>query len=359
MNVVIAGGGTAGHVNPALALAAALEPDTVRFIGTATGVEASLVGEAGHPFDVIRVEGFDRGRWTRLPLVGGRAIGATVAARRVLAEHRPDVVVGMGGYVSLPVCVAARSASIPIVLHEQNIVLGLAHRACKLIAARIAVSFDVTLRQTGAKGVVTGNPVAERVARLDREQARPLGLERFGLDSNRRTVLVFGGSLGARTINRSGLGLARLWAGRDDVQILHISGRSAATQVDEEDVPGPIIYRRIDYTDAIDEAYAVAEVALCRGGASTIAELTAVGLPAVIVPYPFHRDRQQYLHGEVLERAGAGVVIEDRDATPERLAAVLDELMQPERLDSARRAARELGRPDAARRLAEVVRSAA
>jgi UDP-N-acetylglucosamine--N-acetylmuramyl-(pentapeptide) pyrophosphoryl-undecaprenol N-acetylglucosamine transferase len=359
VNAIIAGGGTAGHVNPALALAEKLHADEVGFIGTATGVEASLVPPTGHSFQPIEIEGFDRSRPLRLPLVGIRAAGAIVAARRLLKARRPDVVVGMGGYVSLPVCLAAATVRIPVVLHEQNIVLGLAHRTCKPVAARIAVSFEDTLTQTGAKGVMTGNPVGKKVAELDVATTRPLGLQRFGLAADRRTVLVFGGSLGARTINRAGIDLASRWAGRDDVQILHITGRSPSTQVAVPADADEAVYRSLPYTDAIEEAYAVADVAVCRGGASTIAELTAVGIPAVVVPYPFHRDRQQYLHGYVLEKAGAGVVIEDHNASAATLEVALTPLLDPAGLDRARTAARSLGRPDAAELLAEVVRSAA
>ena len=359
MKVVIAGGGTAGHVNPAIALATKFASDDVSFIGTRAGVEATLVPGAGHPFETIEVAGFDRARPWRLPLVGARALGAIGAARRILGGRDPDVVVGMGGYVSLPVCLAAASRRIPVVLHEQNIVLGLAHRTCKPFATKIAVSFEDTFTETGKKGVLTGNPVSDKVATLDLSTARPIALEHFGLDAARRTVLVFGGSLGARTINRAGADLATRWAARSDVQILHITGRSPATQTSPPDITGDLVYRAMDYTDSIELAYAAADVAVCRGGASTIAELTAVGLPAVVVPYPFHRDRQQYRHGRVLEGAGAGIVVEDSDASAETLERAIEALLAPDRLDAAKAAARGLGRPDAAHRLAEVVRAAA
>lgn len=358
MKVVIAGGGTAGHVNPALALAHELRDDDVSFVGTPTGIEARLVASAGHPFDAIAVEGFDRARPLRLPAVGIRALAAISAARSVLIAKRPDAVIGMGGYVSLPVCVAAATLRVPVVLHEQNIVLGLAHRVCRPFARRIAVSFEETLAQAGPKGILTGNPVVPKIAQLDRDAARRSGLERFGLDPDRRTVLVFGGSLGARTINRAAGELALLWAARTDVQVLHISGRSPATQVPTPSV-GPPVYRVLDYTDAIEEAYAVADLAVCRAGAGTIAELTAVGLPAVLIPYPHHRDRQQYRHAEVVAGAGAGTVIEDSETSGAALQAVLDRMLEPAALERAAQAARGLARPHAAHDLATVVRGLA
>ncbi|MDQ4065930.1 MAG: glycosyltransferase, partial [Actinomycetota bacterium] len=171
MRVVIAGGGTAGHVNPGIALAAALG-EQVSFIGTRTGLEARLVPASGYGFEAISLEGFDRSRPARFPLVAARAAGAVAASRRLLGRERPSVVVGMGGYVSLPVCLAARSRGIPVVLHEQNIVLGLAHRVSKPVARRIAVSFAETLRAVGAKAVLTGNPVLPHIATLDRSARR-------------------------------------------------------------------------------------------------------------------------------------------------------------------------------------------
>lgn len=356
MKVVIAGGGTAGHVNPALALAGALQDEDIVFVGTIEGLEARLVTGAGFEFETIDVAGFDRSRPTALPKVGWKALGAIGRSRRILARVGPDVVVGMGGYVSLPVSLAAASRRIPLVLHEQNIVLGLAHRVTKPFARRVAVSFAATLEGLGSKGVLTGNPVSPRLATLDRAAARVEAAATFGLDPDIATVLVFGGSLGARTLNRAAVELAREWRDRDDRQILHITGRSPATQISLEAEPTSSGYLGVEFVTEMETAYAAADVAVCRGGASTIAELTAVGLPAIVVPYPYHRDRQQELHGRVLEQSGAGMAIADDAARGAQLAAVLERMLQPSRLRDMTAAARGLGRGDAAERLAEVVR---
>ncbi|MDQ3963051.1 MAG: undecaprenyldiphospho-muramoylpentapeptide beta-N-acetylglucosaminyltransferase [Actinomycetota bacterium] len=358
MRIVIAGGGTAGHVNPALALARALEGDDVTFVGTIEGLEARLVTAADFAFETIDVIGFDRARPFALPAVGWRALGALRTSRRILGRVRPDVVVGMGGYVSLPVGLGAATRGIPLVLHEQNIVLGLAHKTTKVFARRIAVSFEETLQDVGVKGVLTGNPVRADLTSLDRVAHRPPARAGFGLVPDVPTVLVFGGSLGARAVNRAAIELADVWTGRNDRQILHITGRSAASQVESQ--VGPRAgYVALDFVDDMADAYAAADIAVCRGGASTIAELTAVALPAVIVPYPHHRDQQQQRHGEVLSRAGAGVVVPDEAARGSRLAEELDRMFEPERLSAMVAAARRLGRPDAAARLADVVRGAA
>lgn len=359
MKIVIAAGGTAGHVNPALALADALEGDEVTFVGTPSGLEADLVPAAGFPFQTVSVQGFDRGRPLHLPVVAVRAVGAVGRARRLLGRARPQVVVGMGGYVSLPVCVAARSQGIPVVIHEQNIVFGLANRVCKHVAEKVAVSFHETIAEAGDRGVVTGNPVGRGIVELDRDAARRSGLARFDLDPARKTVIVFGGSLGARRLNDGAARVAELWRDRDDVQILHIAGRSATSRGESGIADATATYRVVDYVPDMGEAYAVADLAVCRGGASTVAELSVVGLPAIIVPYPFHRDRQQERHGRVLEHAGAAVVVLDAEASAERLASEAAALLNDDVLDRMSAAARSFGRPHAAASLAEVVRSVA
>lgn len=360
MKVVIAGGGTAGHVNPALALAAELSGHEVSFAGTAAGVEATLVPRAGYELDTIEVSGLDRSRPWALPLVALRAALAVGAARRLLRRRRPDVVVGVGGYVSLPVCLAARLERIPVVIHEQNAVLGLANRLLKPLAAAVAVSFEDTRPQAGRRAVVTGNPVLPQIARCERAALRQRALEAFDLGGDAAVVLVFGGSQGAQRINRAAAGLAERWRQRRDVQVVHITGRAAHAEVEaavrRASGSGGLTYRVVPFVEDMVLAYAAADVAVCRGGATTIAELCVVGLPAVIVPYPYHRDRQQERHALILERAGAALHLPDAETTAQRLAVLLDELLaQPARRAAMAAAAARLGRPDAARRLAEVV----
>lgn len=359
MKVVVAGGGTAGHVNPALALAEALEGDDVGFIGTARGAEARLVPAAGRRLELIDVRGFDRARPLSLPSTGYVAARSVLAARRLLSRGRPRAVVGMGGYVSLPVCLAARSLRIPVVVHEQNIVLGLANRVSTPFAAHVAVSWHETLAQTGAKGVFVGNPVSSDIARADLVEQRRCGLRRFGLEPARRTLLLFGGSQGARRINDAGAELARAWAGRRDRQLLHVTG-PAYGEVSPRSDASDLLVRTEPYVERMVEAYAAADLAVCRGGATTVAELTAVGLPSIIVPYPHHRDRQQERHGRVLEAAGAAVVVDDERATGGELARAADRLLDDRPgLLAMRAAARACGHPDAAARLARVVREVA
>ena len=359
---MIAGGGTAGHVNPAIALARAMTQDSVSFVGTATGAESRLVPAAGFALHNIVVAGFDRSKPWLFPRTAARAAGAVTQARNLLEAAKPDALVGMGGYVSLPAVLAARSLRVPVVLHEQNIVFGLAHKVSKPFAKKIAVSFEETLAAAGPKGVYVGNPVAPEFANFSRADKRAEALEAFGLDHTRKTLLVFGGSQGARRINEAAAGLPELWAERNDLQILHIAGRGAFPELRDKErlTRDGCIYRVVEFVDDMTAAYAVADLALCRGGATTLAELALVRLPAMIVPYPYHRDRQQERQGRVAERAGAAVLLDDAATTAGSVASLATDLLG----DAARLAdmgARfgALARPDAADRLAAVVRSVA
>ena len=363
MRLVIAGGGTAGHVNPAISLARAMPVDEVSFIGTAGGAEARLVPAAGFRLDQVDVAGFDRSKPWLLPRTALRAGGAVTAARRILRRTSPGAVVGMGGYVSLPAVLAGRSLGIPVVLHEQNIVFGLAHKISKPFAAKVAVSFEETLADAGAKGVYVGNPIAPEYATFASESdaLRARAFTRFDLDPARKTLLVFGGSQGARRINQAAVGLPSAWSDRSDLQVLHIAGRIAYAELkDAIENDGGCIYRLVEFVDEMPLAYALADLALCRGGATTLAELAAVGLPAIVVPYPYHRDRQQERQARVAERAGAAIVLDDDKTTTKAVAASAAELLDdPDRRAQMQRAFEGLARPDAADRLADVVRGVA
>jgi len=360
VRVVIAGGGTAGHVNPALAVAGALGSDVV-FMGTRTGSEARLVPAAGWPLETLDVRGFDRARPWSIIGTAGVAARAVLTARRLLGAHRPDVVLGMGGYVSMPACIAARSLRIPVALHEQNIVLGLANRTCKPLARRIAVSFEETLAKVGRKGVYTGNPVRTDFVAADPTDARQRAIEAFGLEEGRKTLLVFGGSQGAQRINEAAAGLARVWREAADRQVVHIAGpRHEANIRSRVEDSGDLVYRVVAYVQDMVAAYAAADLVLCRGGATTVAELGVMGAPSIIVPYPHHRDRQQERHGTVLQRAGAAVMVPDADATTDHIAEVAARLLDDDGARAKMRAAAlELGRPDAAGHVAALLQEIA
>ncbi|MEA2446458.1 MAG: UDP-N-acetylglucosamine--N-acetylmuramyl-(pentapeptide) pyrophosphoryl-undecaprenol [Actinomycetota bacterium] len=357
MNVVVAGGGTAGHVNPALAVAEELGDAVVTFVGTERGAETTLVPKAGGTLEFVDVVGFDRSQPWKLPATVVRALRATKGSIALLRKLEPDVVLGMGGYVSLPVGLAATRLRIPLVLHEQNIVLGLANRLLRRRARILGVSFEETLTQAGPRGRYVGLPVPRRLSGCDWDAERLRGLESFGLDPGRKTLLIFGGSLGAQSLNAAASGLAELWSERRDRQVVHISGSRHEPQTIEA---GDLIFRSVGFVERMEEAYAVADLVVARGGANTVAELAIAGRGSIIVPYPHHRDRQQERHGRVMERAGAAMVMEDAAVTPRSIAQAADEMLSSDaRLRDMGAAARTLARPDAAREMAKLVREAA
>ncbi|MDQ1701098.1 MAG: UDP-N-acetylglucosamine--N-acetylmuramyl-(pentapeptide) pyrophosphoryl-undecaprenol [Frankiaceae bacterium] len=321
VHVVLAGGGTAGHVEPALATADALlrlQGDTeVTFLGTTSGLEARLVPDRGGRLVTIPRVPLPRRPTADLLAVPFRLRGAVKAVERVLAETGAQVVVGFGGYVAMPAYLAARSARIPIVVHESNARPGLANR----IAARFAAAVATGYPDSGLPGARhLGTPLRTAITTLDRAAERDEARAFFGLAPDRRTVLVFGGSQGARSINEAAAAAAPALAAAG-VQVLHATGAGHVEAVRSAvgDVPS---YRVVPYLDRMDLAYAAADVAVCRAGAMTCTELAAVGLPAVYVPLP-HGNGEQRLNALPVVDAGGGILIADAELTGNRLAATL------------------------------------
>jgi UDP-N-acetylglucosamine--N-acetylmuramyl-(pentapeptide) pyrophosphoryl-undecaprenol N-acetylglucosamine transferase len=361
VRVTLAGGGTAGHVFPALAVGRELidRGADVEFVGMASGLEASIVRDAGLPFretEAVAVAG--RGPLSKgaVPWRLYRAINACLPF-----VESSDVVVGMGGYVSVPAVAAAIRLRRPVVLHEQNSVPGLANRWLARPARVVAISFSETVRSfpRRVRTELTGNPVREEIAAV-RDQRAVLAkeaLREFDLDEVRRTVLIFGGSQGARRINEATVGAIRQLRERSDLQILFACGprnlddvRASLPPADGLDV------RLFPFLERMDLALAAADLAVCRSGATTVADLTCCGVPAILVPYPHHRDRQQELNARILSRDGAAVVLSDEDLTPELLAGRIGDLLGDEaRLQRMGARAELLGRPDAAAALADVI----
>ena len=356
---VIAGGGTAGHVLPALAIGRALvdaghPAGTLHFIGSRRGIEARLVPAAGFTVTLLPGRGVVR-RLTGANILA--AAGLMVAAGRaiwLLARGRPAVVVSVGGYASLPVAVAAVVLRIPLIVVEQNAVPGAANRLAGRFARASAVSFAAT---SLPRARLTGNPVRDEVVAISRDPAhRAEAREALGLPSGGRLIAAFGGSLGARRINEGVLGLAGAWAGRAGVAIRHIVGERDWELVSArlpEVATGALTYQVVRYEDHMERVYAAADVAVCRAGASTVAELMVAGLPAVLVPLPGAPGDHQTANASAMAEAGAAVIVPDAEASPERLGAELDALLaDDDRLAEMSRSARAMGRPDAARAVA-------
>lgn len=379
LRVLLAGGGTAGHINPLLATAAILrDPDAggdpgtqILVLGTAEGLEQRLVPEAGHELAHVPRVPLPRrpsGDLLRLPQRLGRAISAATEA---IEAVQADVVVGFGGYVSTPAYLAARKAGVPVVIHEQNARPGLANRLGASWAKAVALTFPST-RLTASKGrtEVTGLPLRPDIAALVQARSTPAGARRarqegaaaLGLDPERPTLLVTGGSLGAQRLNEVlGSVLDRLPAA---LQVLHLTGRdkdapvrAALSAAIEAGAPADLAerYHILDYLTAMEQAYACADGVLCRSGAGTVAELTALGLPALYVPLPIGNGEQRLNAADVLA-AGGGRMVLDAELEGGDVLDFTALIADPQEQQSMARAAAATGVQDAAARLGALIR---
>ncbi|MGH1562685.1 undecaprenyldiphospho-muramoylpentapeptide beta-N-acetylglucosaminyltransferase [Mumia sp. DW29H23] len=355
--VLLAGGGTAGHTSPLLATAAAvrrIEPEAeITALGTPKGLEVTLVPQAGYPLELVPAVPLPRSLSTELLRVPGRLAGTVKATGEVFDRVRPDVVVGFGGYVSVPAYLVARKRKVPIVVHEQNALPGIANKLGARFTSHVFTSFPETPLPHAR---YIGLPMREQIARLDRPAERAEARRTFGLDPDLPTLLVTGGSQGARRINQAVSGAADELAAAG-VQVLHAAGRVEEAQV--ERTPGQPPYVTLPFIDRIDLAYAAADAIVCRSGANTVAEVAAVGLPAVFVPLPIGNG-EQALNAHPVVGAGGGILVDDAALTPEWVAtAVVSLLRDADRLAKMSAAASDLMPRDADEVLAKVVIDAA
>jgi UDP-N-acetylglucosamine--N-acetylmuramyl-(pentapeptide) pyrophosphoryl-undecaprenol N-acetylglucosamine transferase len=370
--VVVAGGGTAGHIEPALALADAvmrLRPDArVVALGTQRGLETSIVPARGYQLELIPPVPMPRKptpALLKLPLKVRDSIKVT---RGVLEAVAADVVVGFGGYVALPAYLAARNR-IPIVVHEANARAGLANK----VGARYAVKVAAAVPDSGLSNAeVIGIPLRQSITSLDRAALRAKARAHFGLDPNAPTLLVTGGSQGAQSINKAVSGAARDLADAG-IGVLHAYGKKNTIAVQSYNRPpgggppppddqarrGAPPYIAVPYLEQMDLAMAAADMTLCRSGAMTVAEVSAVGLPAVFVPLP-HGNGEQALNATAVVDAGGGVLVADADLTSAKVAElVIPILTDPRRLAAMSAAAQGTGSKTAADVLARMVLEAA
>jgi len=350
----VTGGGTGGHVYPALAVAQALVDQghprpSIRFVGAARGLEATAVPSAGFAIDLLPGRGLQRRVTAANLAVLGQTVVAFVRAFGLVRRWRPHVVVGVGGYASLPTVVAARMMRIPVVVHEQNGAPGLANRIAVRLGAHAAVSLPATpLRDA----IVTGNPVRRELQKIARTPD-PVPL-----------VAVVGGSLGARSINNAAIGLVDRWRTRTDVAVRHVTGArdydAMTAELARDHRDGDALrYELVRYEDAMERLYARAAIIVSRSGGMT-AEIAAAGVPSVLVPLPGAPGDHQTANARSFVAAGAAVMIPDAELTTERLAAELDSLLaDSDRLAVMSGAARGLARPDAADRVAALAESVA
>jgi UDP-N-acetylglucosamine--N-acetylmuramyl-(pentapeptide) pyrophosphoryl-undecaprenol N-acetylglucosamine transferase len=356
MKILIAGGGTGGHVFPGIAVAEELQrmrkDIQVVFVGTKRGLEAQAVPEAGFPIRFLAASGFSRTRWWTWPWAGiVNLFGLLQAFGLVLAEN-PSVVLGTGGYVSAPVSFAARLLGRPLLLQEQNSVPGLANRVLSRWASEVHLSFlearTYFKRRDHLK--VTGNPVRAHILTGDRETA----LREFKLEPGRPTLLVFGGSLGASSLNEAAVDMLKRLKGRLDLQCVLVTGRAefdkikAAVQKDA--LPATVL----PFVKKMHMAYAATDLVVSRSGAMTLAEIAVCGLPSILVPYPYAAHNHQQDNAANLVDRGAAMLIPDAELTGERLAKEVAHLLADRTaLSRMSSNARLFARPDAGVRIAK------
>jgi UDP-N-acetylglucosamine--N-acetylmuramyl-(pentapeptide) pyrophosphoryl-undecaprenol N-acetylglucosamine transferase len=312
--IVVAGGGTAGHIEPAMNLADAvgrLVPSAViTALGTVKGLDRTLIPARGYRLELVPPVPLPRRISRDLFATPGRVRVAVQVAGAVLERVGAEVVVGFGGYVAVPAYLAARRRGLPIVVHEANAKPGLANRAAARLTTHV---FTASAHGRLPHATVIGIPLRPAISQLDRAALRAQARARFGLDADRPTLLVTGGSQGARTINWAAAGAARA-LGAAGVQVLHVSGPK--NTVEPAGTAGAPPYVVLPYVDQMQFAYAAADFVLCRCGAMTCAELSAVGLPAAYVPYPVGNGEQRF-NAEPIVAAGGGLLVDDAELTPE------------------------------------------
>jgi UDP-N-acetylglucosamine--N-acetylmuramyl-(pentapeptide) pyrophosphoryl-undecaprenol N-acetylglucosamine transferase len=352
--LMIAGGGTGGHIYPAIAIAqdfvARGKANKVVFVGTERGLEKTIVPRAGFPLEFVRVSGL-KGKSSleliknlfRLPL-------GFLDAWRLVGKHRPDVVLGVGGYSSGPVLVAAGLRGVPTLIHEQNAYPGLTNRVLARFTTAVAVAFaDAAPLLKRADAILTGNPIRREFFEAARPAARA-----------KQRLLIFGGSQGSRILNDTMIGallfLARL---RETLEIVHQTGPNEVERVRQAYQASAFPDARIvPYLDPIVNEIAAADVVASRAGAMTVAELSAIGRAAILVPFAAATNNHQELNARVLERAGGAIVITEAALTPERLAAAITEIVNdPERARRMGEAARAVAMPDATKKIVDLIDS--
>jgi UDP-N-acetylglucosamine--N-acetylmuramyl-(pentapeptide) pyrophosphoryl-undecaprenol N-acetylglucosamine transferase len=352
MRVILAGGGTAGHISPALAVADALrraDPSIdLTFLGTERGLETRLVPQYGYELATIPPVPLPRSVTPQLLTVPGRLAAAVRAAARVLDQTRADALVGFGAYVSTPAYLAARRRRVPIVVHEANPRPGLANRLGARLTRHVFTGHPhVSLPHARYIGI----PLRRQITEVNRLDLADKARAHFGFRPDLPVLLVTGGSQGARSLNEAVAGAAG-WIQQAGAQLLLIAGPRSAVPPPPRPGPAQLI---VPYMDRMDLAYAAADLVLCRAGASTCAEVTAVGLPAAFVPLP-HGNGEQTLNAEPIVRAGGGLMVEDARLTPEWIRdTLLPVLADPGRVAAMSRAAAALGVRDADATLAGAV----
>jgi len=358
MRVLITGGGTGGHIYPGLAIAQELKQRDsaieILFVGTEKGLEKEIVPQAGLAFATITVEGLQRKISLQTLRAGMRLLKGLGQARSILQKFKPDLVVGTGGYVCGPIVAIAAWQGIPTLIHEQNAFPGITNRLLSKWVKKIAITYPESKKYFPInKIVITGNPVRPEVICAERKES----LQKLKLEEDKKTVLVFGGSRGARSINQAMLEARADLADLEGVQIIHVTGQGDFAWISGqksmvEVKKGNIIIR--PYLHDMPTALAAADLVVCRAGATTLAELTVRGLPAILIPYPYATDNHQEYNARSLEKIQAALVLLDKDLNGNTLKQAIAQLINnSEKIQFMSENSKSLGKVKAAQEIVD------
>jgi UDP-N-acetylglucosamine--N-acetylmuramyl-(pentapeptide) pyrophosphoryl-undecaprenol N-acetylglucosamine transferase len=367
VKVIVTGGGTGGHIYPALAIAKGIlarEPESqILYVGTNEGMEARLVPEAGIDFQGVSGQGLPRKLSIDTIKVGAKSFKALWETKQILKEFKPDLVVGTGGYVSGPVVLTAALFGIPTLLHEQNALPGITNKILARFVRKVMVTFPESIAHFGLrkKLVLTGLPVRSEIGKVTRSD----GARRLGLHPGRQTLLVTGGSRGARSINQAMPIVLKHLINRPDIQVIWATGKATYNETQKALNESGVNWKRdnwkvLEYLKDMPEALACTDLFVGRAGATTLAELMVAGKPGILIPYPFAAENHQEYNARALEKDGAARVILDSELSGENLWATLQEFLEkPYELGEMADAAKALGQPNALAKIVKVCFDAA
>lgn len=337
MRILIAAGGTGGHIYPGLAIADKIKkerPDSdIVFVGSYVGMEKNIVPAAGYPLEFIRARGFERQLSLETLAACKGIVDSYVDARKVLKKYKPDLVIGTGGFTCAMLLKAAASRNIPTMIHEQNAYPGKSNRMLGKTVDRVAISFKEAADYFPAQKVfLAGNPIRDVFKQIDHKKMR----KKIGVQENQKLVVVMGGSQGAGSINRAAVDYGVRIVNNPERMMIHLTGKEQYSEVTNCLKEQGVAYsdkgriRIMAYSNEVDELIGAADLVVSRSGAMSVAEIAAVGVPSILVPYPYAAGNHQEFNAKVITDAGGGVLIHDDALTSERLYQTIEEILNDE-----------------------------
>lgn len=359
MKVILSGGGTGGHIYPALTIASQIEKiepkAEIVFVGTKNGLESNIVPRYNYKMRYMEVAGFRR-RISYDTIVSLKKLIVSIfEAKNILSIEKPDLVIGTGGYVCGPILFLAALRGIPTCIQEQNAMPGVTNKILARVVKKVCLGYEDARKYFGGSSekILTGNPIREEIMQISKEKAQ----EELKLTKNATTILVSGGSRGARSINNAMKAVVEKFAGRDDVQIMMVTGDVGYQDFIKDlsfDVLNAKNIKIYSYLHDMPQALAAANLAIFRAGAIGLAELTGRGLPSILIPYPYATANHQEYNARAIEKNGGAEVILDKELNGERLISTIENLIvNPSRLEKMAQASKKIGKPEAANKIAK------